>query len=50
MLLLLSKQPTEKHVVQRVTHEVSPELEQMELISRQTKAYGSFLLLDCKLS
>ena len=39
-------QPTEKYyAVQRVTHEVFPELEQMEPISRQAKAYGSFPLL-----
>ena len=39
-------QPTEKYyAVQRVTHEVFPEFEQMEPISRQAKAYGSFPLL-----
>ena len=39
-------QPTEKYyAVQRVTHEVFTELEQMEPISRQAKAYGSFPLL-----
>ncbi|MBP2623535.1 glycoside hydrolase family 35 protein [Streptococcus oricebi] len=38
-------QPTEKYyAVQRVVHELFPDLEQMEPITRKAKAYGSFPL------